>query len=154
GLRIVELPSDDHSENLLVRPSSAVPKGAAHYGSNDLGQTRPEIVLNPLGARDGTPPIQIVTHELLHTFGLNHDHDQDSIMSYRYRAREMTPTDIMALRVLYDSRMDGKIGWITQMTTARELIVEKLMQDGAPRETAEMGKTYLRDLVAVMKSLA
>lgn len=65
--------------------------------------TRAELKINP--ASGSTIDICLI-HEALHSFGfLSHPHGADSVLSYVYKRRALTPVDLHLIHTLYDSRM-------------------------------------------------
>ena len=75
----------------------------ANVSSKSGAISRSELKINPAfgSAIDGC-----IIHEALHAFGfLSHPHGADSVLSYVYRRRALTPLDIHLIRTLYDSRL-------------------------------------------------
>jgi hypothetical protein len=74
-----------------------------------------EIRINP-GYRGSLDNCFI--HEAMHAFGfLSHPHAADSVLSYVYQRRELTPLDVNLIRVLYDPAM--KVGTPPQAASAQ-----------------------------------
>ncbi len=150
GLELVVLPPNDNSENLLVemhhRRTSDTFICRAAIGVGERGQRRGHVFINP-------PQVnRCTTHEILHTMGFSHDYGKfDSVMSYVYLATDLTVVDRMLLRMLYDVRLKHGMRWIPAITAARNALVDKLIADGAPPETAEMGRRFVRNFPEMMK---
>ena len=94
--------------NFVVRfdeNESASGKNGCHanVSSKSWAISRSELKINPaFGASiDGC-----IIHEAMHAFGfLSHPHGADSVLSYVYRRRALTPLDIHLIRTLYDPRL-------------------------------------------------
>ncbi len=150
GLSFTVLDARDESENLLVemyhrRPSDNFRCRAANT-VNARGQRRGHVFIYPPAVN------QCTTHELMHALGFAHDYGKfDTVMSYVYRSTDLTPIDLMLLRVLYDPRLKPGMRWIPAITAARDALVDKLVADGAPPETVEMGRRFVRNFPEMMK---
>jgi hypothetical protein len=150
GLEFVELAPNDDSENLLVemyytRPSDNFRCRAA-IGTDARGQRRGHVFIHPPAVT------QCATHEIMHTMGFSHDYGKfGSVMSYVYRTTDLSPLDRILVRVLYDPRLKHGMRWIPAITAARDALVDKLIADGAPPATAEMGRRFVRNFPEMMK---
>lgn len=64
---------------------------------------RAELKVNPA---QGSGIDVCIIHEALHSFGfLSHPHGADSVLSYVYKRRALTSTDVHLIHTLYDPRM-------------------------------------------------
>lgn len=96
-----------------------------------------------------------ITHELFHALGFpGHPHAVDSVLSYVYRRADITDADRMSLAVLYDPRIPAGAFQLPAMATARDVIVDKLIARGAPEETRELGRMFVRNLAPLTIQLA
>jgi len=156
GLKLVVLPSGDQSENLLIEvrdyafksPLSTRPRCETFADRNGRGDQRRHIFIDPGRVRG------CLAHELGHALGFDHAHDVDSVMSYTLQKNEFTATDILMLRVLYDRRLRFQMASLPAIVAARAALVEKLMQDGAPPRTADMGWRFVQNLVPFLTDMA
>lgn len=150
GVQLTVLAASDSSENLLVemyhrRPSDNFRCRAA-INLTAQGQRRGHVFIEPSAVN------QCATHEIMHTLGFSHDYGKfDTVMSYVYKATELTAIDRMLIRVLYDPRLKSGMRWIPAITAARDALVDKLLADGAPPETAEMGRRFVGNFPEMMK---
>lgn len=65
--------------------------------------TRNELKINPAS---GSGIDRCIIHEAMHAFGFNsHPHAADSVLSYVYKRRALTPIDMHLIHTLYDPRM-------------------------------------------------
>jgi hypothetical protein len=81
-------------------------------------------------------------HEAMHAFGfVSHPHAADSVLSYVYQRRELTPLDVNLIRVLYDPAM--KVGTAPQPASAQACdLLARLMGTGdADRQAVCSGRT-------------
>jgi hypothetical protein len=92
--------------------------------------------------------------ETLRALGLNEDHDHPSVMSAAYSHWDLTPIDKMSAGTLYDPRIKPGMHWLAAMATAREAIVQRMIKEGAPADTANMGRRWVTDLAGYMKTEA
>jgi hypothetical protein len=64
---------------------------------------RADLKVNP--AQSSTIDVCLI-HEALHSYGLlSHPHGADSVLSYVYKRRALTPVDVHLIHTLYDTRM-------------------------------------------------
>ena len=67
------------------------------------GIYRADLKINPAY---GSSIDACIIHEAMHAFGfLSHPHAADSVLSYVYRRRALTPLDRHLIRTLYDPRL-------------------------------------------------
>ena len=96
-----------------------------------------------------------IAHELMHAMGfMGHPHQSDSVLSYIYKRDNLTPLDKMALRILYDPKLKLRVYQLPAMVEARDVLVDKLIADGASAETRELGRTFIKNLPALTTRLA
>src|SRR5262249_26051760 len=92
--------------------------------------------------------------ETLRAFGLDYDHDHASVLSDQYSNWELTPIDRMSIHTLYDPRVKPAMHWLGAMAAAREVVVEKMVAEGAPPATANMGRQWMGRLVQYVTAQA
>jgi hypothetical protein len=90
----------------------------------------------------------------LHALGLNYDHDHPSVMSGAYSNWALTPIDRMSVHTLYDPRVKPGMHWLGALAEAREVVVEQMIAEGAPPETAKMGRAWVGRLALYMTAQA
>jgi len=109
----------------------------ANVSSKSWAISRSELKINPaFGASiDGC-----IIHEAMHAFGfLSHPHGADSVLSYVYRRRALTPLDIHLVRTLHDPRLKPGTKPAAASQLACRILGERL------RATASDVDTVCRD---------
>lgn len=159
GLEVTVLKPDDKGENFLVEFLDTTQLSAAGRSAGCVATTQYGGPFNrarlQLNLRMGFELRGCITHELMHAMGFSgHPHAIDSVLSYVHKRDNITAIDRMALRVLYDPRMKHGTFQLPAMALAREIIVDKMIDDGAPEATREMGHAYLRKLLPLTIDLA
>jgi hypothetical protein len=151
GLDFSLMAAADGSENLYVefvnRTVTDTSQCFTNISSNTKGQRRARIQLDPRRRI-------CIPHELMHALGFSHAHARDSLMSYVHTTGEPTALDVLAIRILYDSRVKPGMGLLPGMQAARAAMVDILIKDGAPPETAEFGHRFLRNLLPLLIGVA
>jgi len=161
GLEVSVVPTFDRNTNVFIEfvdTSSLVANGRAagcvthtYSGPGNL-YAYAHVLIN---LRMGNELSHCITHELMHLLGFpGHPHGIDSVLSYVYRRDDLTDADRMSLRVLYDPRIEAGAFQFPAMAAAREAIIDRLVAEGAPEETREHGKRFIRNLVPLTVSLA
>lgn len=108
-----------------------------------------------INLRMGNELAHCITHELMHALGFpGHPHGIDSVLSYVHHRDDLTETDRMSLRVLYDPRIEAGAFQLPAIAAAREAIVDQLVAAGAPEGTREYGRRFVQNLVPLTISLA
>jgi hypothetical protein len=108
GIEVIDLPPDEASPPYqIVFDENESVSGQRNCFARTWWQkwviNKVELKINPAcGATiDGC-----IIHEAMHSFGFNsHPHDSDSVLSYRYRRRALTPLDKNLIHTLYDKRI-------------------------------------------------
>jgi len=156
GIELVILSPGDGSESLLIEHKDDIfNRGQPTKGGCDTfidrnaqGGGRFHLLIDPFSER------RCFVHELGHGLGFYHAHDYDSVMSYTYRRTDVTPLDVLMLRVLYDRRLKPGMRFLPAMVAARAALVEKLIEGGAPPRTADMGWAFVQNLVPFLTNMA
>lgn len=95
-----------------------------------------------------------LAHEIMHVIGfVGHPHDSNSVLSYVHQHTDFTEIDRMLVRVLYDPRLQPGLGHLLAMATARDVLVDLLISDGAPGETREYGRRFVSSVPATMEKM-
>jgi len=98
---------------------------------------------------------QCIAHELMHAMGFpGHPHAIDSVLSYTHNREGLTGLDRMSLRILYDARIKPGILQLPAMAAARDVLVDKMVADGAAPETRDMGRRFIKNLAPLTIKLA
>jgi Protein of unknown function (DUF2927)/Sel1 repeat len=166
GVEVVFLDDGDKSENIFIE--------IAHYTDarspfqkncntltdvGEQGQPRVHVHADPLGTiaslkRNSAGFFGCFNRETLRAFGLDYDHDHQSVLSDQYSTWFLTPIDRMSIHTLYDPRVKPGMHWLGAMAEAREVVVEQMIAEGAPPETANMGREWVTRLVRYMTAQA
>ncbi len=108
-----------------------------------------------INLRMGAELAHCITHELMHALGFpGHPHGIESVLSYVHRHDDLTDADRMSLRTLYDPRVEAGAFQLPAIAAAREVIVGRLVAEGAPEKTREHGRRYVQNLVPLITALA
>jgi hypothetical protein len=67
-----------------------------------------------------------IAHEIYHGLGMAHSHSLPSVVNYKLRERSLTKWDRLALKTLYDHRLQSGMTRLEALPIARELITETL----------------------------
>lgn len=121
----------------------------ANYSNDGFGNiTKVRLLLN-WRYLDGD---RCMRHEMLHGFGLTgHPHSSNSLLSYTYKARDLTDIDRMALEILYDPRLALGMYRLPALIKVRELLVERILKSALPStEMAEIGRDYIDKVVGII----
>jgi hypothetical protein len=95
-----------------------------------------------------------LAHEMMHVIGfVGHPHDSNSILSYVYNNTDFTEIDRMMVRVLYDRRLRPGMRHIQAIATARDVLVDLMVTDGAPAETREYGQRFVGNVPGVLEKM-
>lgn len=161
GLELTVLPANKTDENFLVEfvdTTQLIVGGQATntcistWRTNESGFTHAQLIIN-LNATFRLR--RCITHESMHAMGFTgHPHASDSVLSYVYQREDLSPVDKMSLRVLYDQRLKPGTFQLAAMALARDILVDKLVADGASDDTRTLGQTYIRNLVPLTLRLA
>ena len=158
GLEMVFLADNDKSEDLFVEIHHYTDQLAPIMKTcntltdvGEQGQTRIHVHADPIGIlrqmRVNTAGFfGCFNRETLKAFGLNYDHDHASVLSDQYSRWYLTPIDKMSVRTLYDPRVKPGLHWLGAMAAAREAIVDRMIAEGAPPETRNMGRQWMANL--------
>lgn len=161
GVEVILLKPDDKTENFFVEfVDTELYAGGRSAGCvayswwNPAGMTKAHLLIN---LRQGFRLRRCITHEGMHAMGLpGHPHAFDSVLSYTYfQSREdLSDTDKMVLRVLYDPVIKHGTNQLPAMAMVRQVLVDKLIADGAPEETRAMGQRFTKNLLPLTLDLA
>jgi hypothetical protein len=166
GLEIVILDRNDKSEDVFIEIHHYTDATAPMWKNcntlvdvGEQGQKRVHVHADPLGIvrnikRNTAGFYGCFNRETLHALGLNYDHDHASVMSDRYSHWYLTPIDKMSVGTLYDARIKQGMHWMAAMASAREAIVQRMIKEGAPSDTANMGRRWVTELAGYMKQQA
>jgi hypothetical protein len=108
GVTVVDLPPDDPAAAFVVIFDENESTGGkcncfARAWWKAWALNKVELKVNPANGSD--IDVRII-HEALHSFGfLSHPHGADSVLSYLYKRRALTPIDNHLIHTLYDSRI-------------------------------------------------
>jgi Sel1 repeat-containing protein len=162
GIEVVFLDDDDRSEDVFIEIHHYTDAQSPMWKTcntltdvGEQGQPRVHVHADPLGVirnlrRNTAGFYGCFNHETLHALGLNYDHDHPSVMSDAYSHWSLTPIDRMSVHTLYDQRVVRGMHWLGAMAAAREVVVERMIAEGAPPETANMGRRWVADLARRM----
>lgn len=125
----------------------------------EQGQPRVHVHADPIGTVRALKTktagfFGCFNRETLHALGLDYDHDHPSVMSDAYSTWELTPIDRMSVHTLYDPRVKSGLHWLGAMAAARGVVVDQMIADGAPPETANMGRQWMANLARYMTAQA
>ena len=161
GVEVIHLKPDDKTENFFVEfvdtELYAAGRSAgcvAYTWWNNTGLTKAHLLVN---LRQGFRLRRCITHEGMHAMGLpGHPHAFDSVLSYTYfQSREdLSDTDKMVLRVLYDPLIKHGTNQLPAMTMAQLVLVDKLIANGAPEDTRTLGQRFIKNLLPLTVDLA
>jgi hypothetical protein len=173
---IAFLDRQDKSEDIFIEmahytdalsPLSKVCNTVIDVG--EQGQRRMHVHADPLGVvmnlrnigpGDGAGALDTAgffgcfNRETLRALGLGNDHDHPTVMSAAYSHWDLTPIDRMSVGTLYDPRVKPGAHWLGAMAAAREAVVERMIAEGAPPDTAAMGRKWIADFARYMTAQA
>lgn len=138
-ITVVDVAADDGSANFVVsfdenESASGKRNCFARVWFKNWAIQRAELKINPAY---GTSIDGCIIHEGTYAFGfLSHPHGADSVLSYVYKRRALTPVDILLIRTLYSPRL--QVG--TKPAAASQL---------ACRILGELTQTAAADIEAV-----
>lgn len=161
GLEYSVLQTGDKNTNFLIEfvdSSSLVANGRSAgcvthtYSGPGNTYAYVHVLINlRMGAELG----HCISHELMHALGFpGHPHGVDSVLSYVYRRDDLTDADRMSLRILYDPRIEAGAFQLPAIAVARDVLVDKLIADGAPAPTRELGRRFVQNMVPLTTALA
>jgi hypothetical protein len=107
-ITVVDVAADDATANFTVsfdenESSSGKRNCFARVWYKSWAINRAELKINPAY---GSSIDACIIHEATHAFGLlSHPHGADSVLSYVYKRRALTPVDVLLIRTVYDSRL-------------------------------------------------
>ena len=166
GIRVVFLDDGDKSEDIFVEIHHYTDQRAPTMKNcntltdvGEQGQPRVHVHADPLGTvaslrRNSAGFFGCFNRETLRAFGLDYDHDHQSVLSDQYSTWSLTPIDRMSIHTLYDPRVKPGMHWLGAMAAAREVVVEKMVAEGAPPATANMGREWMARLVRYVSDQA
>lgn len=161
GLEYSVLQTGDKNTNFLIEfvdSSSLVANGRAAgcvthtYSGPGNTYAYAHVLINlRMGAELG----HCISHELMHALGFpGHPHGMDSVLSYVHRRDDLTETDRMSLRVLYDRRIEPGAFQLPAVATAREVVTDLMVADGTPENVRGYGTRFVQNLVPLTAALA
>jgi hypothetical protein len=166
GIQVVFLDERDKSENIFIEIHHYTDQQAPMMKNcntltdvGEQGQPRVHVHADPLATiaslkRNSAGFFGCFNRQTLRAFGLDYDHDHQSALSDQYSTWNLTPIDHMSLHTLYDPRVKPGMHWLGAMAAAREVVVEKMIAEGAPPATATMGRQWVGRLVQYMTAQA
>jgi hypothetical protein len=166
GIEVVFLDDRDKSENIFIEIHHYTDaKSPFMKNCNTLtdvgeqGQPRVHVHADPLGTvaalkRNSAGFFGCFNRETLRALGLDYDHDHQSVLSDQYSTWSLTPIDRMSIHTLYDPRVKPGMHWLGAMAAAREVVVERMVAEGAPPETTNMGRDWVTRLARYMTAQA
>ena len=166
GIQVVFLDEGNKSEDIFIEIHHYTDAQAPMMKNcntltdvGEQGQQRVHIHADPLGTiaslkRNSAGFFGCFNRQTLRALGLDYDHDHQSALSDQYSTWFLTPIDRMSIHTLYDPRVKPGMHWLGAMAEAREVVVEKMIAEGAPPETANMGREWVARLARYMTAQA